>query len=86
MNRWRGGQESPLTPVIVDFFKEALEHKALEQAPLKRYVDNTHVVLQHGQTVLDDFIHALNSMYDSIQFTEEHEVDGKLPFLDILLK
>lgn len=83
---------SPLAPVIADIFMEGLECKTLEQAHLKslfyhRYVDDTFIVWQHGQTAVDDFICALNSMYDSIKFTVEHEVDGKLPsFLYILVE
>ena len=48
-------------------------------------MDDTCVIWPHGWEKLDLFLGHLNSLSDSINFTMEVEVDGWLPFLDILL-
>jgi hypothetical protein len=78
----------PRSPVIANFYMEDYEKAALESAPLKprcwfRYVDDTFVILQHGPDKLKDFLHHLNSIHQSIQFTMETERKGHLPFLDL---
>jgi hypothetical protein len=79
---------SPLYPVIANFYMEDYEKAALESAPLKprcwfRYVDDTFVFWQHGPDKLKDFLHHLNSIDQSIQFTMETESESYLPFLDL---
>jgi hypothetical protein len=79
---------SPLSPVIANFYMEDCEKAALESAPLKprcwfRYVDDTFVIWQHRPDKLKDFLHHLNSIHQSIQFTMETESEGHLPFLDL---
>jgi hypothetical protein len=79
---------SPLSPVIENFYMEDYEKAALESSPLKprcwfRYVDNTFVIWQHGPDKLKDFLHNLNGIHQSIQFTMEAESEGHLPFLDL---
>ncbi|KAL0280173.1 UNVERIFIED_CONTAM: hypothetical protein PYX00_001546 [Menopon gallinae] len=81
---------SPLSPAIANFFMEYLEKTALESAPLKpshwfRYVDDTFVIWPHGSETLPDFLNHLNSIHPDIQFTLEHESEGTLPFLDVLI-
>ena len=46
-------------------------------------MDDTCVALPSH--LIDSFHHHLNSIEPNIQFTVEKEVDGRLPFLDIML-
>jgi hypothetical protein len=78
---------SPLSPVIANFYMEDYEKAALESAPLKprcwfHYVGDIFVIWQHGLDKLKDFLHHLNSVHQSIQFTMETKSEGHLPFLD----
>jgi hypothetical protein len=62
------------------------EKAALEWAPLKprcwfRYLDDTFVIWQHGPDKLKDFLHHINIIHQSIQFTMEIESEGYLSFL-----
>ena len=50
-----------------------------------RYVDGTFIIWPHGDAELNSFHDRLNSQHPSIQFTNEEEVDGKIPFLDVLV-
>ena len=81
---------SPLSPIVSNLFMEYLEIKSFASAQFllkkwKRFVDDTCVIWPHGRDKLDLFLNHLNSQSDSIKFTMEVEVDGRLPFLDILL-
>ena len=81
---------SPLPPIVANLFMEELECKALSSALFqpklwKRFVDHTCVIQPHGKEELDRFFLHLNSQYCSIKFTMEYEVDGSLPFLDVLI-
>jgi hypothetical protein len=78
---------SPLSPVIVNFFMEDFEKKAIEQATHKpvcwfRYVDDTFVIWPHDQEKLTEFLNHLSGLHNKLQFTREKE-EGHLPFLDI---
>jgi len=81
---------SSLSPVVANLVMEDFETKALASTPFqpkhwKMFVDDTCVVWPHGHEKLDVFLHHLNSQFESIKFTMEVEVDGFLPFLDVLL-
>jgi hypothetical protein len=59
----------------------------LELAPLKpccwfRYVDDTFVIWLHGQEKIKIFLHQLNSIHQSIQFSMEAKSERHIPFLD----
>jgi hypothetical protein len=78
--------DSPLSPVITNFFMEDFEKTALEQAAHKpiywfRYADDTFVIWPHGQEKLTEFLNHLYGLHKKIQFTMEK--GGYLPFLDI---
>ena len=82
---------SPLSPIVADLFMESFEQEALNSANDKpklwvRFVDNTFVIWQHGLDKLEPFQQHLNSVRKSIKFTMETETEGKLPFLDVLVK
>eukprot|EP00253_Pinus_taeda_P003009 PITA_03009 len=81
---------SPLSPVVANIFMEDFESKALASSHLlpklwKRFVDDTGVVWSHGHVELDLFFHHLNNQSSTIKFTMEKEVNGCLPFLDVLI-
>ncbi|KAK5644761.1 hypothetical protein RI129_006061 [Pyrocoelia pectoralis] len=81
---------NPLSPVIANFYMEKFESIALESAVLKpkiwyRYVDDTFVIWNHGLDSLHFFLKHLNNIHPNIQFTMECEINGRLPFLDILI-
>jgi hypothetical protein len=79
---------SSFSPVIANFYLEEYEKAALESTPLKprcwfRYVDDNFAFWQHGSDKLKDFLHHLNSINQSIQFTMETESEDHLSFLDL---
>ena len=80
---------SPVSPMWVNIYMEASEHRAINTALnplriLRRYVVDTFVV-QH-QSGKDVFFKCINTVDPSIQFTvEEAEPDGSIQFLDILI-
>ena len=81
---------SPLSPIVLNLSMEYFESKALNSTHLlpklwKRYVDDTNVIWSDGQEELDLFFNHINSQSLTIKFTKEQEVDGCLPFLDILI-
>lgn len=69
---------SSLSLVVDNFFMAFLEHKALQEAPLKpstflRYVDDTFLMWSHGQEALYEFYNFMNKLHPSITFTMELE-------------
>jgi len=79
---------SPLSPVIVNFFMEDFEKKAIEQATHKpvcwfRYVGDIFVIWPHTQEKLTEFLNHLNGLHNKIQFTMVKEEEYHLPFLNI---
>jgi hypothetical protein len=73
-----------VTRVTMEYYEKA----ELELAPLKpccwfHYADDMFVIWQHGPDKHKDFLHHLNSIHQSIQFTVETESEGHLPFLDL---
>ena len=80
----------PLSSVVANLFMEDFESRALSSSLFqpklwKRFVDDTCVVWPHGKENLDLFFQHLNDQSDFVNFTMEFEVDGSLPFLDVLL-
>jgi hypothetical protein len=78
---------SPLSPVKQTSAWKTTRRQRLNLSLLKprcwfRCVDDTFVIWQHGPDKLKDFLHHLNSIHQSIQFTMETESEGQLPFLD----
>ena len=77
---------SCVSPVVANIFMEFVEETAINtfHTPPKlwiRYVDDTFCILK--RSCVDEFHEHLNSISESIQFTFEREVDGRLPFLDV---
>ena len=80
---------SPVSAVVANLYMEFFEKLALETAPTrprlwKRYVDDTFCILRKGST--EEVLHHLNGVRPTIKFTVEQEEDGKLPFLNTLLR
>ena len=50
----------------------------------RRFVDDSFLLFKDALHI-PQFLSYLNSKHDNINFTVEQEIDGKLPFLDILL-
>ena len=79
----------PVSPIITSLYMENFELEVLKSAKQPprvwmRYVDDTFVVIKknYAQEVTDH----INSFNPNIIFTNDPEVDGKLPFLDTLIK
>ena len=82
---------SPLGPTFANCFLCYHEKKWLEACPIefrplfyRRFVDDT-LLLFRDPLHIEKFQSYLNNQHSNINFTIEHETDGKLPFLDILL-
>ena len=82
---------SPLGPTFANCFLSFHEQNWLDDCPLsfkplyyRRYVDDTFLLFKHASHI-PKFQAYLNSKHENIKFTVEHENEGKLPFLDVLL-
>ena len=80
---------NPLSPLLANIYMEAFESILLPGILPRdvywfRYVDDI-ICLWPVDVSIDDFLIDLNSLVPSIQFTSEIEVEGKLPFLDVLI-
>ena len=80
---------SPLGPVLANAFMVHLEEtivpKLQSSMPQwRRYVDDTFTVVKKGK--LNEIITALNNFHPNISFTHEVEEEGKMAFLDVLIK
>ena len=79
----------PVSPIIANLYMENFEWEALKSAKQPprvwmRYVDDTFVVIK--KDFAQEFTDHINSLNPNIKFTNDPEVDGKLPFLDTLVK
>ena len=80
---------SPVSAVVDNFYMEFFEELALETAPTtprvwKRYVHDTFCIHRKGS--IEELLHHLNGVRPNIKFTLEQEEDGKISFLDTLLR
>ena len=82
---------SPLGPTLANIFMNYYEQKWLDTCPLefkpkyyRRYVDDIFVMCETVEklTLFKDY---LNSKHENITFTSEVEIDGKIPFLDMMI-
>ena len=79
---------SPVSVTVANLVMESIEERALESfnVPVrfwKRYVDDACTALPSHK--VQDLLCHLNTTEESINFTVEVEVEGKLPFLDVNL-
>ena len=82
---------SPLGPHLANSFMCYYEQIWLEDCPeqfkpkfYRRYVDDIFV-LCNSLEQLEQFKNYLNSKHQNINFTSETEIDGRLPFLDMVV-
>ena len=80
---------SPVSVVVAEIVMQHVEERALatcrQTIPLwLRYVDDTFTAVHKDE--IDAFHDHLNEQNADIQFTKEIEENGKLPFLDCLVK
>ena len=80
---------SPLGPILANIFVGAMEKQLFQSTDRPtvyvRYMDDIFAVFETNRNK-DGFLHSLNNLHSSLQFTVEHEVDRKLPFLDVLVE
>ena len=80
---------SPLGPVLANIFMVHLEETIAPELQnsmptWRRYVDDTFTLVKKGK--LNDIISRLNNFHPNISFTNEPEQEGKMAFLDVLIK
>ena len=81
---------SPLAPTLAKFFMghhEKIwlnEYEVVGPSFYRRYVDDIFAVFENKE-VSFSFLEYLNIIHRNITFTKEFNVDGKLPFLDVLV-
>ena len=81
--------DSPLGPVLANIFVgyfESILFTNIEK-PLNyfRYVDDIFISYKTDYNV-DDLFEQISNLHPSLKFTREHEADGSLPFLDVLVQ
>ena len=94
MNRLHDGvaMGTPLSPIVANIYMECFEKLALDTAAVAKpklwlhYLDDTFFIWEGSRDELDTFLHYLNSIRSSIQFTMEMEDESQLPFLDVMFK
>lgn len=78
---------SKLSPLLANLFMSDLENKAQKEKLFPRvwwrYVDDVFAPVK--ERYVDQTLAMLNSQHETIKFTVEKEVEGKLPFLDLLI-
>ena len=80
---------SPLGPALANIFVGYQEEKLFidSNQPLIyfRYVDDTFAMFE-DELNCNRFLKQLNSLHQSLNFTHEKKVNGKLSFLDVLVE
>ena len=86
---------SSLGPVAANVFMAHFEGLALREAAQRgfrtpslwlRYVDDVLIHWGHSEDELHTFLRFINDLRPTIRFSSEREVNGELPFLDVLLR
>ena len=81
---------APISPILANLVMEWFEQKALTSYTgttprlWLRFVDDTFVIINRNE--LEPFFKYINSINPNIKFTQEECTDGKLAFLDCLIK
>jgi len=82
--------DSPISPVIANIFMKYFEKEALRKSLKKleiwfRYVDKIFMIWKHGRAELHKFLIFFNNQHPNIHFIIDIKVNGKFPFLDVLV-
>ncbi len=81
---------SPLGPALANIFVGFRERKLFQSTTQLRphayfrYVDDTFAVFKDEEEI-QRFYGDLNSLHPNLQFTIEHEREGKLAFFDVMV-
>ena len=81
---------SPLAPILANSFmgyheqKWLNEYKGNSPSYFRRYIDDIFAVFNNNDEA-ENFLSYLTIQHNNIKFTIEVEVDGKFPFLDVLV-
>lgn len=83
------GMGNPLAPFLAsDIFLGYMEKKISTEEWFPRiwlrFIDDIFAVIKKKD--LDSTLNKLNSIYSTVKFTHEVEVNGTIPFLDVLVK
>ena len=83
---------SPLSAPMANIFLCYHEKKWLSECPIeykplfyRRYVDDTFMIFKEKEHI-DEFFNYMNGKHGNIKFTKENESEGKLSFLDTMVK
>jgi hypothetical protein len=80
---------SPLGPSLANIFVGYQEQRLFSniRSPRMyyRYVDDTFVIVRNRDE-METLFQQLNSLHPNLRFTNEVEVDNKLPFLDVMVE
>ena len=82
---------SPLGPVLANLFMGVMESRWLNEYSgpsvlfYRRFVDDIFCVFEN-RSHANAFLRFLNRQHSNIKFTVEHENEGTLPFLDVLIR
>ena len=76
---------SPVSTVVANLCKHVIEEQAIRNAVIppkvwKRFVDDIFAIIKKSAVL--SFHDTLNSIDTHINFTIEHEQDGRIAFLD----
>jgi hypothetical protein len=82
---------SPLSPLLAEVYLAAFEQhlfasndQLIEKVVFwRRYVDDVIVIFDGSQDSALDLLHVVNGHNPHLQFTIEHSVNNKIPFLDL---
>lgn len=79
---------NPLSPTMASLFMMHFENKIKTRSWFPRiycrYVDDIYAIIKKKE--VENVYMKLNEQFPEIKFTVETEIDGKLPFLDLLVK
>ena len=78
-------QDPALANIFVGYFESKLYSRVQKPTIYFRFADNTFAIFKPEGDV-DDFLVMLSRAPPPLKFTYENKHDGKLPFLDILVK
>ena len=83
---------SPLSPILANLCLEFIEEYYIKLLPdnIKpvfwvRYVDDIFIIYQHDVEAFNSLLNEINNIVPTIKFTVEEEVNGQLPFLDVMV-
>ncbi len=80
-----------LSPILANIYMEHLEYRVICSSLIVpklffRYVDDIFIVWNEELGPYSEFLALLNGFHPDINLTEEREVNGVLPLLDLLVK